>query len=249
MAEKLEQLGKGICQVVTNDHGFGTDALLLADFASPKKNDRCMDFGTGCGIIPMVWKRNGVTADIYGLDIQPKAIEQFNESVKLSSDNGHDMTNVHPILFDLKKIADGDKTYADLHGSFRVVTMNPPYKPSGEGIISDSGADKIARHMTECDLDDICKAAAKLLNFGGRFCVCLRPERLPDMMEAMRSNGLEPKRLRFVAKRPGSKPWLFLLEGRRGGRPFLEVDGTLYIQAEDGSQSEELKRIIGEYAD
>ena len=42
-------------------------------------------------------------------------------------------------------------------------------------------------------------------------------------MDAMRQNGIEPKRLQFVAKAPDAQPWLFLLEGRSGGNPFLNV--------------------------
>jgi len=39
----------------------------------------------------------------------------------------------------------------------------------------------------------------------------------------MRQNGIEPKRLQFVAKAADAQPWLFLLEGRSGGKPFLNV--------------------------
>ena len=70
--------------------------------------------------------------------------------------------------------------------SFDVVTCNPPYKIEGRGILSETNSDQIARHETACTIDDVCRAAAWLLKFGGRFCVCQRPERLPDVMEAMR---------------------------------------------------------------
>ncbi len=32
---RKEYLGSGITAFVSDDHGFGTDAVLLADFASP----------------------------------------------------------------------------------------------------------------------------------------------------------------------------------------------------------------------
>ena len=35
----------------SNEHKFGTDAFLLSDFAQVKRKDRCVDLGTGCGII------------------------------------------------------------------------------------------------------------------------------------------------------------------------------------------------------
>lgn len=102
-----------------------------------------------------------------------------------------------------------------------VVTCNPPYKSGGRGILSETASDpQIARHETLCTIGDICTAAARLLKYGGRLCICQRPERLPDVMEAMRQNDIEPKRLRFVQQREHTAPWLFLLEGRRGGKPF-----------------------------
>ena len=125
--------------------------------------------------------------------------------------------------------------------------MNHPYKPVSTGILSKSEAEQIARHETMCTMDDAAKAASAALNFGGSFAVCHRPERLPDVLEAFRTHCIEPKRIRFVQKRADTSPWLFLLEGRKGGKPFLKVEPPLLIQNEDGSDSEELLRILGEY--
>lgn len=87
-------------------------------------------------------------------------------------------------------------------------------------------------------------AAARLLKFGGRFCLCQRPERLCDVLTLLRQQGLEPKRVRFVQQRPGSAPWLFLCEGKKGAKPFLQVEAPLLIEGEDGF-SEELLKIYG----
>lgn len=241
--ESVETLGNGVKVIISPSHGFGTDALLLADFAAPRKKDLCLDLGTGCGIIPLLWYRNGVQKDIYGVDIQEKAVDQFQRSLSLTKEKHTDTNRLHPVLADLKALPKEIPL-----GTFNVVTMNPPYKPQGTGILSETGADQIARHETECILTDICETASRLLNFGGKFSICLRPERLADTMEAFRKAGLEPKKLRFVQKRPETKPWLFLLEGRKGGKPFLEVQPPLYIQGPTGENSEELTKIIGPYA-
>lgn len=236
--DKIETLGKGISLIVTEDHGFGTDALLLADFASPKRKDMVIDLGTGCGIIPMLFKRNGVTAPIYGMDIQENAYKQFLRTLEINPS----LENVIPVHGDLRNLPDFLPK-----GRFRLVTMNPPYKPVNTGIISESESDKIARHETNCTTEDFVKAAATLLNYGGRLCICQRPERLVDIMAAFRAGGIEPKRLRFVSKRPNTRPWLFLLEGKLHGKPFLQVEPPLFIQDENGNNSEELTQIIGEY--
>ena len=124
--------------------------------------------------------------------------------------------------------------------------MNPPYTPDGAGIKSSSDSAKIARHETICSLGEICLTASRLLKFGGRLCMCLRPERLCELMTAMKNAGIEPKRMRLVSQSVGRAPWLVLLEGKRGRKPGLTVEKELYIE-ENGSDSEDMRRIIGSY--
>lgn len=233
-----EYLGSGIRVAVSREHSFGTDAVLLADFASPGKNERACDLGTGCGIIPMLWCRNGQAKEITAVELQKKGYLQTCESIRISSVEN----KVRALNHDLKDI----KSVLG-HASMNLVTMNPPYKAADSGIKSASKADLIARHETECNLDDICSAAAFLLNFGGRLCLCNRPERLCDTIVAMKNNGIEPKKLRFVSKTPYTRPWLFLIEGRKGGKPYMNVEPLLVMYGNDGELSEEVNRIYGEY--
>ena len=53
-----EGLSDDIKIAVSSDHTFGTDAVLLSDFAKIKARDKALDMGTGCGIIPFLWLRN-----------------------------------------------------------------------------------------------------------------------------------------------------------------------------------------------
>ena len=127
--------------------------------------------------------------------------------------------------------------------------MNPPYKPVGTGIQSMSQSAAIARHELCCNIEDAVKAAAYLLKYGGRFCMCHRPERLVDTLELMRQYKLEPKRLRFVQDRQGEQPFLFLVQGQKGAKPFLRVEPLLIINEDDGRLSSEMRDIYGTYAD
>ncbi|HCT16391.1 MAG TPA: methyltransferase [Ruminococcaceae bacterium] len=235
---KYEYLGSGIRVAVSKEHSFGTDAVLLADFASPKRNEKACDLGTGCGIIPMIWCRNGQAKEITAVELQEKGFLQTCESIRISSVED----KVRAVNHDLKDI----KSVLG-HASMDIVTMNPPYKAADAGIKSVAKAELIARHEVECNLDDICSAAAYLLNFGGRLCMCNRPERLSDTIVAMKNNGIEPKRLRLVSKTPYTRPWLFLIEGRKGGKPFMNIDPLLIMYGEDGELSKEVTDIYGEY--
>lgn len=240
MEHKFERLSDEIYIEVSAEHTFGTDALLLAYFASPKNNDRAMDMGTGCGIIPFLWLRNSKQSPVHCLDIQQNAIEQVKRSIERNALQGR----LVPHLCDLREI----RSEFPAEG-FSLVTMNPPYKPVGTGIESKSNSAKIARHEICCNIENAVKAAAYLLKFGGRFCMCHRPERLADAVCLMRQYSLEPKRLRFVTDKKGQEPFLFLIEGKKNAKPFLRVEPLLQIKKENGKFTREMLAVYGSYAD
>ena len=235
--ERLEPLGKGMQIVVSDSHTFGTDAILLASFASIKRKDVACDMGTGCGIIPLVWIK-GETKSVFAVDIQEKACSQLSKSLSLNNKEDR-ITVVNADLRNLK----GKLPF----GTFDLVTMNPPYKPVGTGIESLSEADKIARHETMCTIDDAVAAAAKLLKFGGRFCMCHRPERLCDIVCSMREGGIEVKRIRFVVEREDKAPWLVLVEGKRGSKSHVTIEKQLVMKDKDGNNTDEYRSMFGDY--
>ena len=237
--ERLEPLGRGIKVIVSDNHSFGTDTVLLANFSRPKKQDKACELGTGCGTIPLIWSRDDVPRTVTAVDIQEKACSQLSRSSEL---NGlQDRINV--LCSDLREL----KGKVEL-SSYDLVVCNPPYKAPGSGIVNPEDSHKIARHEFLCTMDDIVEAASILLNFSGRLCMCQRPERLSDLICLMRKYNIEPKRLRFVQQRLSKAPKLFLIEGRRGGRPNgLIVEPTLFIENEKRELSEEMINIYGAY--
>ena len=102
---------------------------------------------------------------------------------------------------------------------------------------------RTARSEVSCTLEDICRAAAYLLRWGGSFCLAHKPERLTDVLDAMRRHGCEPKRLRLVCTRPESAPSLLLVEGRRGGKPGLSIEPPLILQTDNGTPTPEVDTI------
>ncbi len=237
--ERIEPLGNNMSIVVSDSHTFGTDAVLLANFASIKRKDIACDMGTGCGIIPLIWCK-GETKEIFALDIQPKATSQLEKSLELNNIQGR----IKPIDCDIRSLK-GVLPF----GYFDLVTMNPPYKPVGTGIESLSRAHRIARHEVTCNIDDAVSAAAKLLKFGGRFCMCHRPERLCDIICSMRQGGIEVKRVRFVVERKGRQPWLVLVEGKRGSKSSVVIESELVMKNDDGTNTKEFRDMFGDYMD
>ena len=234
--EKIEPFGGGIRIIVSDEHKFWTDTVILANFSMPKKNDKKVcDLGSGCGPIPLIWLRNGTDAHITAVEIQENACSMLSRS--LSMNDLSDKVNV--VNSDLREL----KGKIDL-SSYDLVVCNPPYKAEGTGIKSSKQAHIIARHESLCTMDDIALCASRLLRFSGRFCMCQRPERICDVITAMRNNSIEPKRLRFVQQRKDKAPKLFLIEGRRGGKPGgLKVEPVLFVENESGGFSDEMIRI------
>lgn len=232
----LEPLGKQLHICVTPEHKFGTDAFLLSDFAAPRRKDVACDLGTGCGIIPALWFRSEQTAPrlAYAVELQEQAVHQLAVTLARGEIPQGRLISIHSDLRELKGKIE--------QGSVDVVTCNPPYKIAGSGIMSRTKADQIARHETMCSIQDVCAAAKYLLKFGGRLCICQRPERLADVICAMRNHDIEPKRLRLVQQRENTAAWLFLLEGKCGSKPFMQVEAPLIIEGEGGF-SQELLRI------
>ncbi len=208
--EPLESIGGGV--FVTPEHGFGADALLLADFATCRGKAVC-ELGTGCGVIALLLARdNAVTA----VEIQPEAAALATRSAAACG------LPVRVFTADWRAL-DGLLPA----GLFDRVVCNPPYFPAGGGRENDSPARRIARHEeSPAALGELCAAAARLLKNGGTFCLCHRPERLCDLTDALRKNGLEPKRIEAVCHPGGQQPWLILCEAKRGGRPGVKVTVT-----------------------
>ncbi len=232
MEYKYEKLTEKIYVCASVEHRFGTDAFLLTYFSKYRQKDKVCDLGTGCGIIPLIMQKNRSPKIIYAVDIQENAVEQLKLGIEKSGVSG-----IVPICADLRELWQDAPI-----GQLDLVTCNPPYFVETAGFQSALTAQRIARHEVMCNINDVCRTAEKLLKFGGRLCICNRPERLSDVIYAMKSNNIEPKRVRFVSKNPAESPWLFLIEGKKGSKPFMQIEPQLYVRDGEGF-TDELQQI------
>ena len=207
---------------------FGVDAVILSDFAKVRPNEDVLDLCTGSGVIPILLAGKTAGRRFDGLEIQAKSADAARRSVQ--------MNNLSAQI----QIVEGDvKNALSLFpaSSYDVITSNPPYMRAGAGIPNEDAPRTIARHETLCTLDDVIHAAAHLLKPQGRLYMVHRPERLTDLMVALRTHKLEPKTLRFVHSRAHKPPILLLVEATRNGKPSLNVPTPLVIY-KDGQTNE-----------
>ena len=74
-----------------------------------------------------------------------------------------------------------------------------------------------------------------------------RVERLLDILEAFRNNGIEPKRLLFVYPKTNSEEALVVfIEGKKSNKKGgLKILPPLYVYNESGEYSDEINSIYG----
>lgn len=212
--ETIDEFMHGRLRLIQSKCGyrFSIDAVLLSHFVTTRINDRVVDFGTGCGIIPLILLMTRPIAHVLGLEIQPDLARQAARNAALNGFGGR----MSVVVSDIRRIP-----IAML--SADVVICNPPYRQVSSGRINPNPQRAIARHEILMSLDDILRAAKRILRSGGRVALIYPAGRIGDMVTKMRAHGLEPKRIRFVHPDGVSESKLVMVEGCAGGRRGLKV--------------------------
>ena len=212
----------------------GTDSFLLADFARPKRGMQVCDLGAGIGLLGLLLLNRCPELTVHSVELQPAAAAMLRRNIDANGLQTRMMLH-EADLRALRGVLPA--------GGMDLVVSNPPYFRTGSGGQSAGPVRQAAREEALCTISDVCRAAAYLLRWGGDLSLVYRPERLTDLLCALRENGIEPKRIRFVEKRAGLPPILVLLEGRRGARAGLKFEPPLVVYGPDGRESAEMDRI------
>ena len=234
--EHWEALCPGGYRFVYGDGLFrpGTDSFALSALPRLKAGLRVCDLGCGTGLLGLLLLQRQSSLTVDGVDILPRAVAMAERAA--AENVLGDRLRFH--CADLRAIRG-----ILAAGRYDLVVCNPPYYPAGSGPQAQSDGRRTARSEVSCTLEDVCGAASYLLRWGGTVCLVHKPERLTDLLLALREAGLEPKRLRFVCTRPERSPSLVLVEGRRGGKPGLTVEAPLILQTADGKPTAEADAI------
>ena len=217
----VEILDNGTRVLTAPGATFGTDALLLARFAQPRRNERALDLCSGCGIVSLVWHDAGHRGPCTALEIDPAASALCAAALAENTDAAH----IAPVCGDLRQLC----TAGPEQGQYDFAACNPPYFTAGPRSPDPRRAE--ARHTGSCTTADAVDCARRALRDGGRFLLCQRPEQLAEILAALRAARLEPKRLAFVKNRPDAAPWLFLVEAQKGRKTGLRVEPDILIQS------------------
>ena len=236
--ERIDDLQRNGYRIIQKKKGFcfGMDAVLLSGFAQVKEGEAAVDLGTGTGIIPILLEAKTKGKHFTGLEIQEEVAEMAERSVRLNQ------------LEARVDIVRGDiKEASRLFGkaSFDVVTSNPPYMNDNHGLKNPELPKAIARHEVFCTLDDVCREASLLLKSGGRFYMVHRPHRLAEIITALKTYKLEPKRMKLVHPFVDKEANMVLIEAVRGGRSMMKVEAPIIVYKEPGVYTQEIYDVYG----
>ncbi len=212
---------------------FGTDALLLAGYILGKYKN-ALEIGGGTGIISMLLLSRGKADVATAVEVQ----EEFSELIGRNAELNGLSDRLFPILSDIRDFK--------AESEFDLIYTNPPYMKTDSGKANEMDKKNIARHEVFGDISDFTEAARRLLKFGGTFAAVYRPDRLTDLISAMRAARLEPKRITFVHADTESESSMVLVEGKAGGKSgnILTRPLIIYKDKKHSEYSEDMKYIM-----
>ena len=220
----------------TDWFSFSLDSVLLPNFVTINKNiENIIDFCTGNAPIPIILSTK-TNAKIYGVELQKEIYELAVKTIKLNNLEN----KIEIINDDIKNLSNYFETEF-----FDIITCNPPYfKYSENSNINKNKIKTIARHEVYIDLNIIFSIAKKILKNGGVIAIVHRPDRLIEIIETMKKNNIEPKKIQFIYPKENSECNAILIEGKKNGKPGLRILKPVYVHDEDGNYKEDIKKLF-----
>ncbi len=211
------------------------EAVLLARFATVKPRDRALDLGAGCGVVAIALASLRGAKQVVALEIQPAMAALAERNAAL---NG--VGNLRVIRADLRV-----RPIAGLApASFDLVVANPPFHAVGAGRSSPDVSRRLARGESTASIADFVRAARRYARNGARAAFVFAASRSTELVDAMRSNGLEPKRIRFVHPRAELPASVILVEARAGAGAEVIVEPPLMLRDRTGGYTDEARDLL-----
>lgn len=213
---------------------FSLDSVLLPNFVTLNKNiKQILDIGCGNAPIPLILSTK-TNASIVGVEIQKEVYEMACESIKINSKQNQ-IKIINDDINNFYKIEETDK--------YDVITCNPPFfKYIESSNVNKSDYKTIARHEIKLNLSQLFTISKKLLKNNGVIALVHRPERFVEIIEEMKKNNIEPKKVQFVYPKKNAETNIMLIEGSKNGKPGLKILPPIYSHEDNGEYTKEIQR-------
>jgi tRNA1Val (adenine37-N6)-methyltransferase len=220
-----------LCQTLKG-YRFSIDAVLLAAVVHPKPGEVVLDLGTGCGVVPIILAFRYPGVRCIGIELQPSLARLAEQNVTAN----HMQDQIRILHQDMRSIKQDA-----IEGPVDWIVSNPPYRPTGCGRMNPDTERAVARHEIHLCLNELMQVCRKVLKTGGRFAVIYPVERLVDLLDEMRSSGIEPKWMQSVHSHKDEAAKLVLVQGMMRSNPGLKVSPPLVIYDDHGRYTREVE--------
>jgi tRNA1Val (adenine37-N6)-methyltransferase len=235
--ETRDAILDGSITLIQPKHGyrFSVEAILLGRFARASARDRVLELGAGCGVVSIMMASLYRPREVVALEIQPALAEMVARNAAANS-----LESVHAVCADLRhrKIAGVEPA------SFDLVVANPPYRAMAAGRENPDHGRRIARGESTATLADFVAAARRYARRGGRVAFVFAARRSAELISTMRTNKLEPKRIRFVHPQIAMPATVMLIEARVGGGIEVAIEQPLILYERPGIYTAEASALL-----
>ncbi len=209
---------------------FSIDPFILAAHVKGIENQKVIDIGCGCGIIPLILSLKSSAFKITGVEIQKKLYVCAKKNIITNK-----LENIINIIHgDIKNI-----DTADINGKADVIVSNPPYKKRGCGRLNPDSQKAIARHEITLDIDKLFRYSSRLLKEKGKLYIIFPAQRLSDLFLTMERYTFSPEFIRFIhTKKDSIAKRVILCAGKNSNSPCV-VHPPFYIYEHENKFSKE----------
>jgi len=219
--------GKLICTQSQDGYRFSIDAVLLAHFVAPRRHDRILDLGAGCGVVSLILACRHADVSLVCLEVQESLVRLIRHNARANE------------MEQRIRVVPGDLCAINglvAAGDFDLVVCNPPYYRVDSGRHNVNEEQTVARHEVKARLEDVVQAAAFALRTKGRLAMIYPASRIASLLAAMKHCRLEPKRMRAVHAYPEANASLCLVEAVKCGGDEVSMLPPLYIYSYSGGE-------------
>ena len=190
---------------------LSTDSMVLAHFAKLPKHARILDLGAGCGTLGLLLCSKNAGCHVTGIELSEDAHASALENIRRNALDAR----MESLCADLRSVSDIFSP-----GQFSCCVSNPPYFSGGPASLSHP----TARREDFCTPDDLFRAAAWALKYGGDLFIVHKPERLAELIAKAAPYHLEAKRLLLLRHKENGPVTLIFLHFRKGAHPGLILE-------------------------
>lgn len=238
--ERIDQLISHKLTIIQSPSvfSFSLDAVLLGDFAQVPKHNRAkiVDLCAGNGVVGLLLSKK-TTSSIIGIELQPRLANMAERSIQMNH------------LEDQLSVVEGNINEAlkwIKKDSVDVITCNPPYFANeGTSIKNPNAHLAIARHELHTNLDELMQVTSGLLKMNGKAYFVHRPDRLLEILDAMKRHRLAPKKIRFVYPKENKEANTLLIEAIKDGKDNgFRILPPLIVYNQDNDYLPEVKEML-----